>query len=237
MGTDQEAAKRLRAAREAAGYKTAAEFARDHEFPEVTYRSHENGTRTLTIPAAKAYAKALGISWQWLMFGEEIGVKPAAEVEPVRRKPKPGGNVMTIDELDVRAGMSLGGQTHEGADLQYSHEQVVARWQIPTAVIRSYTSAPQEAIKIITAIGDSNVPEFFPGDRVMVDVSDRVPSPPGFFAIWDGFGEVIKRVEVVPYSDPPRVLLKSVNPEYETRELPLDQVIINGRVLGKWKWT
>lgn len=71
----------------------------------------------------------------------------------------------------------------------------------------------------------------------MVDTQDRSPSPPGIFVVWDGFGLVVKRMEMVPYSDPPKVRLISRNREYSTLELPAEDVHINGRVFGKWLWT
>ena len=72
---------KLARARIKAGYKTAAEFAAEHDFTESTYRSHDNGTRPLTIEAAKRYASKLGVSWLALMpddvvAGAEEGVPP-----------------------------------------------------------------------------------------------------------------------------------------------------------------
>ena len=69
------------------------------------------------------------------------------------------------------------------------------------------------------------------GDRILVDTNQRVPSPPGIFVIWDGMGLVAKRVEHVPHSDPPKVIIKSVNPEYQTYEREAEEVKIVGRVI------
>ena len=44
---------------------------------------------------------------------------------------------------------------------------------------------------------------------------------------------VAKRVEHVPNSDPPRIVVKSVNREYETYEREAEEVRIIGRVV----WT
>jgi hypothetical protein len=52
------------------------------------------------------------------------------------------------------------------------------------------------------------------GDRILIDASQSVPVPPRIFVIWDSMGLVAKRVEHIPNSDPPKVLIKSVNPEY-----------------------
>jgi phage repressor protein C with HTH and peptisase S24 domain len=67
------------------------------------------------------------------------------------------------------------------------------------------------------------------GDRVLIDTSQRVPVPPGIFAIWDGIGLVANE----PNSDPAMVVIKSVNPEYQTYQRMAEEVHIVGRVV----WT
>lgn len=66
-----EVSKRLRRARERAGYKTAADFCRANDLPESTYRSHENGTRGLLPPQARLYARRLGTTMSWLLEGKD----------------------------------------------------------------------------------------------------------------------------------------------------------------------
>ena len=79
-------------------------------------------------------------------------------------------------------------------------------------------------------IGDSNEPVMHSGDYVLVNTNDTVPSPPGFFALFDGFGNVIKQVEHIANSDPVRFVIKSRNPEYQAYERDADEVRIIGRV-------
>ena len=55
--------------------------------------------------------------------------------------------------------------------------------------------------------------------------------PPGIFVIWDGMGLVAKRVEHVPHSDPPTVVLKSLNPEYASYECSVDEIHIIGQAI------
>ncbi len=50
---------------------------------------------------------------------------------------------------------------------------------------------------------------------------------------WDGMGLVAKRVEHVPNSEPLKIVIKSVNREYETYEREAEEVHIIGRVV----WT
>ena len=45
-------------------------------------------------------------------------------------------------------------------------------------------------------------------------------------------GLVAKRIEHVPHSDPHRVMLKSLNPEYDSYERPAEEV----RVVARAVW-
>ena len=66
--------------------------------------------------------------------------------------------------------------------------------------------------------------------RIVVDASRRVPAPLGTCLIWDGTGIVAKRIEHVPHSDPTKMIIKSLNPEYQTYERNAEEVNIMGRV-------
>ena len=153
------------------------------------------------------------------------------------RAPRLRVDTVTIAELDVRAGNALAGPIHEGQDLAYDHESVVGEWQIPSVVLRAHVHAPASHIRIIQAVGTSNVPHILPGDRLMIDLSQTEIGQGGWFAIWDGSGIIIKQLEIIPYSEPRRVRMWSGNPEWEAREFPLEQVVIRGRMVGKWLWT
>lgn len=113
---------------------------------------------------------------------------------------------------------------------------VMQEWRLPKDLLRLHTTAEAQALRIITVQGDSMAPDFRPGERVMVDLADRTPSPPGVFVVWDGFGFVLKRLEMVPYSAPARVRIVSSNRSYKTHELPAESLSVNGRVIGKWHW-
>ena len=75
------------------------------------------------------------------------------------------------------------------------------------------------------------LPTLYPGQKVMVNTRDNRPTPPGLFYVWDGMGLVIKRVELVPGSNPPTVRIKSDNPKYDTYERTIDEAHINGRII------
>jgi phage repressor protein C with HTH and peptisase S24 domain len=61
---------RLKFAREAAGFRSAAEAARRLSVPYGTYAGHENGSRGIKDGELESYAKAFKVSLTWLAFGE-----------------------------------------------------------------------------------------------------------------------------------------------------------------------
>ena len=138
------------------------------------------------------------------------------------------GRMIRIEELDVRASA--------GAGLLGNSEKVVAEWQVPSGVVRGYSTAPAAEMRIITVMGDSMEPTLQPGQRVLVDTGDRRPSPPGIFVVWDGLGLVIKRVQMLPHSEPARVKISSDNDKYDPYERTLEEAYIQGRVIGQWRW-
>ena len=138
------------------------------------------------------------------------------------------GNMLRIEELDVRASA--------GAGLVGGEERIVAQWQVPTEIVRGYSTAPAAELRIITVMGDSMEPALLPGQRVLVDTGDRLPSPPGIFVVWDGLGLVVKRIQVLPHSEPTRVKITSDNVKYDPYERTLDEAYIQGRVIGQWRW-
>ena len=60
-----------------------------------------------------------------------------------------------------------------------------------------------------------------------------VPVPPNIFVIWDDMMLVAKPIEHEPNSEPPKIVIKSVNPEYEPYERDAEEVHITSRVV----WT
>lgn len=131
-----------------------------------------------------------------------------------------------IAEIDVRASAGPGA-FHEGL------EEAKETWLFPDPVIRHEFRARAADLRMITVDGDSMEPLISSGDRILIDTSQRVPVPPGIFVIWDGMGLVAKRVEHEPNSDPPSVVIRSVNPDYPTYERLAEEINIVGRVI----WT
>ena len=85
--------------------------------------------------------------------------------------------------------------------------------------------------------GDAMAPDFRPGEIVMVDTDHAVPSPPGVYAIFDGFGLVLKQLEPILGNGAQRIRVSSRNKEYDAHEVPFSGIRIAGRVVGKWQQT
>ena len=166
----------------------------------------------------------VGSAELYALAGMDNKARPlAAPAEPPGRAP-----MLKIEELDVRAGA--------GGGLISEQERIVAEWQVPTEIVRGYSTAPATELRIITVMGDSMEPTLMPGQRVLVDTGDRVPSPPGVFVVWDGLGLVVKRLQVLPHTDPTRVKITSDNAKYDPYERTVDEAYIQGRVIGQWRW-
>ena len=129
-----------------------------------------------------------------------------------------------VPEIDVRAAAGAGAWNAE-------LEEIKESWLFADPLVRHEFRAKPDDLRMITVDGDSMEPLLSSGDRIMIDVSRNLPSPPGIFVIWDGLGLVAKRIEHVPHSDPPRLVLKSLNPQYDSYERSADEIRIVGRVV------
>ena len=178
-------------------------------------------------------ARHLGVNDRELRHPEVPRRKPVREEEDQEeqfeaeaRKPPRRSAVgfSPVTEIDVRASAGPGA-LNEGL------EEAKETWLFPDNVIRHEFRARAEDLHIVTIDGDSMEPLLSSGDRIMVDTSRRVPAPPGIFVIWDGIGIVAKRIEHVPHSEPTKIIIKSLNPEYQTYERNAEEVNIIGRVV------
>jgi hypothetical protein len=187
--------------------------------------------KVLPEDAREALAALLGVPDSEIRPPPEPGTRLAAGEEgegiplPPRRRARPATEgFVAVAELDVRASAGPGA-------LNDGLEDAKETWLFPDPVIRYEFRARPADLRVITIDGDSMEPLLHSGDRILVDTSQRVPVPPGIFVIWDGMGIVAKRVEHIPNSEPTKLVIKSVNPEYQTYERQAEEVNIVGRVI------
>lgn len=144
-----------------------------------------------------------------------------------------------ILEVDVRAGAGGGGVPVEYWETDSSGnnipvEGIRSEWHLPAEITGQLLKAQPQHLRIFEVMGDSMEPRLHEGDRVFIDTRYRFPSPEGIFALWDGYGVVIKRLEIVRGSDPLRYRIISANDSYTTYEATEDEARIIGRYAGRF---
>ncbi|MCZ0934969.1 MAG: peptidase S24 [Gemmatimonadetes bacterium] len=185
---------------------------------------HRGTPRVLAEDDREALAEHLGCSPDLLKHNRSARRATRPKRSPLTPHAAPRG-YSAVPEIDVRASAGPGAWSDD-------IEQTRDMWLFADPLIRHEFRARPEDLQMITVDGDSMEPLLSGGDRVLIDVSRQVPVPPGIFVIWDGLGLVAKRLEHVPNSEPARVVLKSLNPEYDSYERPAEEV----RVVGRAVW-
>lgn len=155
---------------------------------------------------------------------------------PIRSAVESRGQADTVSiyELDVHVAAGMGADGDTAILASEEAGSILGAFAFPRASFREMVPGPADGVRVIAVRGDSMIPALWPGQRVMVDINDKTPSPPGIFVVWDGLALVLKRIELVVGSDPMRVRIMSDNPKYSTYERTLDEAHINGRVVGVW---
>lgn len=103
-------------------------------------------------------------------------------------------------------------------------------YQLRRSWILHHLQVDPEALRVMHVEGDSMLPTLLDGDMVLVNTARRQPRPPGIFVLFDGLGLVVKRLELLAESEPPRVRVVSDNPAYQSCESSLEEIRIFGRV-------
>ena len=140
-----------------------------------------------------------------------------------------------IPELDAKAGAGEGavgemmvlpmrnGQT-------YSGHKVTGEWYIPMAYLRDAVTNAKQTV-VLQVEGDSMLPNYYPGDRVLIDLQQTEMRVDGVYLITDGESPPqIKRLQRVPFTSPAMVEIRSDNPSYRVIEIELSRVIIMGKI-------
>jgi phage repressor protein C with HTH and peptisase S24 domain len=242
---------RLRRARVAAGYKNASVAAVAIGVNRATYLGHENGSRAILSKQATLYGEKFGVSPGWIMLGE--GEPPVRELiyvpldegtgEPIEPdqfgvgydrehyKPEIPG---AIPELDVKAGAGEGAVGEilvipMGAGTIAAHK-VIGEWAIPEAFLREAVKNPERAI-VLPIEGDSMLPNYAPGDRVVVDLSETELRADGVYLITDGYSPPqVKRLQRLMFTVPQMVAIVSDNPAYAKIETDIASVKVLGKI-------
>ena len=175
-------------------------------------------------------------------------LKPSTYKKPVHKlqkgiDPQPSDDaqfptgVIKVEQVDIRAGLGGGGEVDSenetvGGGYTVSKDAVIATWGVPDIYLRELGTR-RDGVFLFRVQGDSmEKPDgsgIHSGDIVLADTNDKRPSPPGIFAVWDGLGTIVKRIEYIMNSEPARVKIRSDNPNHDSYERTLEEVNIIGR--------
>ena len=133
------------------------------------------------------------------------------------------GSMVMVPEYDVRLSAGPGAFNDD--------EKIVDHWQFSRRYIENELRVAPSSLGVVTIDGDSMYPTLWPGDRVMVDMTETNPAKGGVYALFDSDATVVKRVERVPASNPPEVVLISDNKNHNQYRVPADMVRVIGRVV------
>ena len=132
-------------------------------------------------------------------------------------------DVVFIPEYDIRLAAGDG----QLADA----ESIKDRWPFSRRFLSNEVKVSLDNLSIVEVVGNSMEPRLQSHDRIIIDHTDTNPTPPGVFALWDGYGLVVKNVQRVHRSEPQRLLLVSDNPVFPPYEVLVDEITIIGRVV------
>jgi transcriptional regulator with XRE-family HTH domain len=105
-------------------------------------------------------------------------------------------------------------------------------WGVPTGFLRNEMNVINYDNLIIHKV-DGGSETYDVNDRVLVDLGQNKPSPPGDFLLWDGFAPTIARVSIIP--GPGKVQAKVHQGPGNSYEAAADKIHILGRIKGVWK--
>lgn len=97
--------------------------------------------------------------------------------------------------------------------------------------ISEHLRTDESNLRLFYIRGDSMEPTLCNDDLVLADTSRQQPSPPGIFLLFDGFGLVVKRLELIDESPKKRIRIISDNPQYQNYERLVEETSIVGRVV------
>ena len=216
---------RLKQARVAAGFGSASEFAKQHDFPEVTYRAHESGSRNFKPGTARAYAKALGCAWQFLLFGGSALPEEQMSVPQAPKPKEPEGisrDFSFIQAYDLAASA--------GAGRLVIDEETSRYLAFRDDFLSSVSSGKPSDLAVISVSGDSMEPTLHNGDNILIDRTIQKPIDDGIYVLRFDDCLLVKRIAIDPVRR--KLTVASDNSLYPPiQDVDPDQVAVVGRVV------
>ena len=153
----------------------------------------ENGLIRMRLDHLKPFANVLGYTpEQILLWGRYPGTganEAGGKLQPV------GNEAGEVPELDMRAPRA-----------RQNPPTTSESWSFPRSFVAERLHASAVKLRVIENEGDAMVPTLIAGDRVVIDIGHKEPTPDGLYAIRDAFGGlVVRRLQVFRSARPIRV--------------------------------
>ena len=213
--------KRLRFARERAGFKTAKDAARKAEIGEVSWRAYENDQHGYSKKAT-AIARVLGVSVEWLLDGGPI-IEPdiPAAPPPDMNTSLSAAQIELVRRVDITYAMGDGTVIEDYPETDF----------LPFSLnfLRQFARGPTDRLFIASGHGESMEPTLRRDDLVMIDASqNRVAFQDHIWALTYCGAGMIKRLRRVSGG---RLLIHSDNPAVPPQEADEEDVYVVGKVV------
>lgn len=217
-------AKRLKLARESAGFKTASDFAKAMQIQPVTYRAYESGQNSY-VKYAHQFAGRLRVSARWLIEGDPQDQEAMREDDRADTEMEAAAKSLGLALVpQLELGYSMGGGS---VFSEYRHTGFVPfhrDW------LAAFAKGAFADLFVARGDGDSMQPTLLDGDIVLIDTAQkRIEQQDRIWAISYGELGMIKRVRRLP-SGAYRIM--SDNPTVP----PIDAVDDEMHVVGRVVW-
>ena len=190
---------------------------------ESTVSRYQRDDTRLTLPLMRKLARALGVT-----VGDIADDSPDLHMGVTPDHPgeiPPAASYVSVRSIAASPAMGDGTFADDAADIEGQLSY------FPEDLIRHGLHRRPEELRAMDVVGPSMAPVLESGDQVLVDITDRNPSQPGIFVVWDGSGLVAKWVERVAHADPPRLRILSENSRFAAYEVVEDEAHVAGRVV------
>lgn len=213
--------KRLRYARENAGFRTAKSAAAKARLNEVSWRAYENDQHGYSRHAPQI-ARLVGMPVEWLLEGGALpSTEPAKAGELVTPDELAGHEIELIRKVDISYAMGDGAIVDDYPETEFLPFNL--------QFLRQFARGSTDRLFIATGHGESMEPTLRRDDLIMIDAAqNRVAFQDQIWALSYAGAGMIKRLRRVSQG---RVLILSDNPSVPPQEAAEDEIHVVGKVV------
>jgi len=204
--------RRIRTARKSAGLSQKTLAARV-DISQSSLSEYENGEHQPDIDKLHDIARELGIDAEDLI-GDNGSVTTSDDLP----------QTVQIPEFSLTVAAGGGAVIDQEAPAGY--------WPWPRRFFAAFDMNPHSFI-VLTVSGDSMEPTLRSGDKLLIDTSRSNPATPGIYVLSMQDLAVVKRLEMIPGTKPPRIRISSDNPQHHAYEVNIEDLTVIGWVAAK----